>query len=283
MNTTLKNSFFKLLFSVLIAPVLFSCQEDEMVSAEDSAIADALISDEAIADDLFEDMDEISMQAAVYTTNGRVSSEGGIADLSCVSRSVERGGDLSSAVTLSFSGECKGPKGRIRTGTLLIDRSIDLNTSTYTVNATFQDFFVNGHQLEGTRTLVYSVDDDQLILVNVTLTDGRVTLADGSVITRSGSFTRTIDRKNGQITVTGSAKGTNRNGVAYVSEITTPLVFQQSCAADGIYMPAQGGKSISRTGRNDLEINFGDGTCDKNVTITSEGENRIVEITFTRK
>jgi hypothetical protein len=282
MMTTLKNPFYSLVLAAVLSPVLFSCQQDEEIAVQDAAITDQLIADEITADDLFEDMDEISMDAASYTINGRLNDEGSVTELDCVSRTVDRNGDLRSAVTLTFSGACEGPRGRTRTGTLLIDRSIDLNTSTYTVSTTFQDFYVNGHQIEGTRTLVYSLNEDQLLTVNVTLTDGRVTLSNGNVITRSGNFTRTVDRENAQITVTGSASGTNRNGVAYVSEITSPLVFQRNCASDGIYMPVQGIKQISRTGRNDLEINFGEGACDKSVNIISEGENRTIEIAFTR-
>lgn len=283
MNAILKKPLFRASLSLLLSAFLFSCQEEETITTESGANTDQLIMDEAIADDLFEDMDEISMEAAAYTTNSRISNEGAITQLECVTRTVERNGDLRSLVTLTFTGECEGPRGRTRSGTLLVERSIDLNAATYTVSTTFQDFFVNGHQLEGTRTLVYTYEDKQQISVNITLTDGRVTLADGSVITRNGNFTRTIDRAGGRVTVTGSATGTNRNGVDYVSEITTPLVFQRSCAADGIYMPAQGVKSITRSGRADLEINFGEGNCDKSVTLTAEGENRIVEINFTRK
>ena len=283
MNFAHKNFLVSALCAAFTLPLLFSCQEDEDLSGSSSSSTEQFVTDEAIADDLFEDMDEISMEAATYSTNGRSLTQGGIASIDCVNRTVERGGDFSKSVTLKFTGECEGPKGRIRTGTLLIDHSIDFNASTYTVSTTFQDFFVNGHQLEGTRTLVYSAEDNKLVTVKVTLTNGKVTLSDGSVITRSGNFTRIADREKGEITVSGSASGTNRFGLEYVSEIKTPLVYQTSCAADGIYMPAKGIKSISRTGKANLEVDFGDGNCDKSLTISGEGENRIVEIEFTKK
>lgn len=283
MNSAHKNFLVSAFCAVFIIPLLFSCQEDEELSGSSASSNEQLITDEAIADDLFEDMDEISMEAATYSTNGRSTTRGGIAAIDCVNRSVENGEDFSKSVTLTFSGDCEGPKGRIRTGTLLIDHSIDFNASTYTVSTSFKDFFVNEHQLEGTRTLVYSAENNKLITVKVTLTNGKVTLSDGSIITRSGNFTRIVDREKGEITVSGTASGTNRFGVEYVSEITTPLVYPTNCASDGIYMPAQGIKSISRTGKASLEIDFGDGKCDKNVTLTSKGENRTVEIKLTRK
>lgn len=283
MNLTQKNFLASAFCAVLISPLFFSCQEDGDLSGNKASSNEQFITDEAIADDLFEDMDEISMEAATYSTNGRSMNEGSIAGIECVSRSVERGEGFGKSVTLTFAGDCEGPKGRIRSGTLLIDHSIDFNESTYTVSTTFQDFSVNGHQLEGTRTLVYSADDNKLITINITLTDGKVTLSDGSIITRSGNFIRTVDREKGQITVRGSAAGTNRFGVEYISEITTPLVYQTSCAADGIFMPAQGKKSISRTGKANLEVDFGDGSCDKSVTLSGEGEKKTIEIKFTRK
>ena len=281
--SNVKSAFRSVLMATLAATFLFACQEDETLTTADEASTDQLITDEAIADDIFEDMDEISMEAASYTTNGRMENDGKLSSVSCVTRSVERNQDMSNTVTLTFEGECEGPKGRIRTGTLVIDRSLDLENSTFTVSTTFQDFYVNGRKIEGTRTLVYAKDDSQLVTVNITLIGGKVTLEDGSVITREGNFTRTIDRESGEISMSGSATGVNRFGISYTAEITTPMVFKKACAGESFFMPAQGTKVVSREGKPDVQIDFGDGSCDKSVTLTAEGERRTIELNITRK
>lgn len=278
-----KSALRSAFIATFAATFLFACQEDETLTSGNDASTDQLITDEAIADDIFEDMDEISMEAATYTTNGRVENGGDISTTTCLTRSVERNQDMSSTVTLTFDGECEGPNGRIRTGTLLVDRSLDLENSTFTVSTTFQDFYVNGRKIEGTRTLVYSSDDNQVITVNITLSGGKVTLEDGSVITREGNFTRSIDRESGEISMSGSASGVNRFGTSYTAEITTPMVFKKACAGEGVFMAAKGTKVISREGKPEVQIDFGDGSCDKTVTLTAEGEQRTIELSITRK
>ena len=280
MNT--KNSVFSLTLAVVSSFLFFACQEDETISSTSDADTDQLVTDEVIADDLFEDMDEISMEAAVYATNGRLASEG-VTSGACVTRTVERNQDFSSKITLTFSGECEGPKGRIRTGTMLVNRNLDFEAGNFPVSTTFQDFHVNGRKVEGTRTLVYSSEDKKLLTVNITLSSGKVTLEDGSVVSREGNFTRIIDRDNGQISMSGIASGINRFGTEYTTEITSDLIFKKECVAEGIFMPVRGTKIISRNDKADVQLDFGDGTCDKTVTLMSENEERTIELKISKK
>lgn len=272
--------------SLMAACILFSlsaCEDEDTGSENEEVLSEQAISDDALADDLFEDMDEISMEAATYDENTRM--QGGILSrLTCLSRTVERENmsNLSKRITLTFSEGCVDAKGRIRSGSMIIEHSIDLTAATYTVSTTFEDFYVNGHQIEGTRTIVYSSDEENIISASISLTDGKILLADGSTISRNGSFTKLINRGTGEISLNGKASGINRNGISYISEITSPLVYKMACTTDGIFMAASGKKTISRVGRKTLTLDYGDGTCDRSLTLNAEGVERTLEITVTK-
>ncbi len=284
-------NYWKTLSTVLSLAILatFSaCNQDgeEITSSSDEAESIAI--DEAIADDLFEDIDLISDEAAEYegdAQGGRLENSESAMMSDCVGRGVERlwaDRVFTKIVTLDFQESCEGPKGRERQGTMIITRVTDTNESTYTVSTTFQDFFLDGKKVEGTRTRVYTLLETGVYQVAVTLTDGKVTLEDGRVIERTGSFTKTWNRTSGEFTVEGEASGDNRNGLAYKSTVTSPLVYKQSCASEGIYMATQGVRSITREGKADVTVDYGQGDCDKTVEITVDGEARTLELSITK-
>lgn len=257
-----------------------ACKDDEPLSSQEETQSEQMVSDEATADDLFEDMDKISMEAATSAENGRLQGSA-LSNLACLSSTVEQNNaSLSRTVTLTFGEGCEDAHGRVRSGTVIVNRSIDLNSATYSVSTTFVDFYVNGHQIEGTRTLVYSADEENLISATITLTNGKITLADGSVITRNGSFTKTINRESGEIRLSGGATGVNRNGISYTSEIITPLVYTLACASDGVFMASSGKKTISRPGRTTLELDYGDGSCDRTLIVSADGVESTLQITI---
>ncbi|MFP4089893.1 MAG: hypothetical protein ACLFUB_04990 [Cyclobacteriaceae bacterium] len=273
------------LFFAAASLLLFSasCEQDDDLNNNSLDVqAEEVASDEALADDIFEDIDAISLEAAAYTENGRYLDEGGVTSASCVTRTVERSNTsgFESKVTLKFADNCEGPNGRLRSGTVVVNRKIDLNASTYTVSTTFQDFYINGRKVEGSRTLVYTKSDDRLTTVTITLTGGKVTLPDGKVISREGNFVRIIDRVSGEISLSGTASGLNRNGVAYSTTISSPLVYKGSCAAAGVFMAVSGSKTISREGKADVTVSYGEGECDKTITLSSDGREKTIEVTI---
>lgn len=289
MNLT---NYWKILSTALFlaTSVLFSaCEQDNEEVTSNADEAESIAIDEAIADDLFEDIDLISDEAADYEGDiqgGRLENDENAMMSDCVGRGVERvraDRVFTKTVTLDFQASCEGPKGRERQGTMVITRITDANAATYTVSTTFQDFFLDGKKIEGTRTRVYTLLETGVHQVAITLTDGKVTLEDGRVIERSGSFTKTWNRNSGEVSVEGEASGVNRNGVAYTSNVTSPLVYKQSCATEGIFVATQGIRSITREGKADVTIDYGQGDCDKTVDVTVDGEERTIELTFTKK
>ena len=60
-------------------------------------------------------------------------------------------------------------------------------------------------------------------------------------------------------------------------------MYKRSCRADGVFMAVDGIRSITREGKADVTVDYGDGECDKTVDITVDGETRSVEMTITKK
>lgn len=283
MSLTRKNTNIGIPVVIMALLSLFSftaCEEEKIAAQDEDIQSEQAVSDDALTDDLYEDMDKISMEAAVYAENGRMA-ENIWSSLTCASKTVERNhSTLKKKVILTFGEDCEDVHGRVRSGNMIVNYSIELNPLTYSVSTTFEDFFINGYQIEGTRTLTYSSDEDNSRSVNITLTDGKVTFIDGTTITRNGSFTRLIHGESGEVSLSGSAVGINRNGIPYVSEITEPLIYQASCMGEGIFMASSGKKMISRTGKKNVQLDFGEGICDRTLTLSADGVERILEITI---
>ncbi|MEM9328531.1 MAG: hypothetical protein AAGA85_22890 [Bacteroidota bacterium] len=176
-------------------------------------------------------------------------------------------------ITVDYGDGCEGPRGRVRRGRLLITYDGDRFTEGSFRTVTFDDFFVDETQIEGTRThTVTTVDSDSgVYTVDIALVGGKMTFDDGTSITREASRTRTTNLGLGIenfTTVNASASGLNREGVAYSMETTTPLTFKRACRFERIFVPVSGVK-VRTVGDVTVTIDYGDGACDNLAVVTS--------------
>lgn len=72
-------------------------------------------------------------------------------------------------------------------------------------------------------------------------------------------------------TVSGTFNGVNRKGVTYSGEILEDVINKTACWKSWIFMPASG-KVKYTTATNEATIDYGDGTCDRKVTVTVNGD-----------
>lgn len=71
-------------------------------------------------------------------------------------------------------------------------------------------------------------------------------------------------------TVEGTFGGINRRGVAYTAEIESAITIKTECWKSLVFMPAAG-KVKYTTANNVATVDYGDGTCDRKVTVTVNG------------
>lgn len=180
-------------------------------------------------------------------------------------------GVFPNTITVDFGTDgCTRPNGRVLKGQIIINQSAPRTELNATRVATFQDFYVNDVRVDGSHTAVSNgLDASGNPFWSRTGTK-TLTWPDGKTATWESAHTVTQTEGNGTPEladnvwkIEGSCSGTNRNGQDFTSEITEPLIKRANCRwiVDGMRTIEHGIRS--RT------IDFGDGDCDNDATVTT--------------
>ncbi len=183
-------------------------------------------------------------------------------------------------VTIDFGTvNCMGHDGRNRRGKIIINYTGHYFDVGSVKNFSFQDYYVNDNHVEGTRVVTNEGLNAAGHFYWSIVSAITVTRTDGNVITWNRTGEREMTGGQGTDTVwddvysiTGTATGT-RNGNAYTAEITTPLVRSLSC-----HFISSGVIQITPAVHSPITIDFGNGTCDNQATLTSNGNTHVIVI-----
>ena len=181
--------------------------------------------------------------------------------------------------TITFSEECEGKRGQVRSGTMIISYSSTRGEAGSFRQVTFDNFYLNGVKIEGTRrTEIQSIDESGSKTMITTVTDGKMIYEDGTFRTKSAAMTRYTHVENDEklySTLSGRKSGVSSEGVQFSMEITTPIKFVYDCNPEGQRkrgkIPVEG-IQVSTDGDQTTTIDFGDGNCDTLVEVTKDGE-----------
>lgn len=258
---------------IVALATLVSCSNDEGTDPGIEDLDDA--TSEAIVDFVNDDIDNI-----VIENMNEIRGVGGDANLGqnfnpfrgsggCAEVSHD---EVEQVITVDFGDGCVNDNGVERSGKIIISYTDRRHVPGAVITTTFEDFFVNGHQISGTRTLTNVSDQyDAYRAFNIVVSGGQIAFSDGSTRTFESNRTRiwSVEATSQEVTltVTGSASGTRRNGVSFSKNIVEPVVFKFSCRQVGVRVAVQGIRSIS-TDEGTTTIDYGDGTCDNLVTVT---------------
>jgi hypothetical protein len=196
---------------------------------------------------------------------------------------------VSGKVTIDFGTGCTDSKGNVRKGKIIVTWSggrwykagstIVINYSGYSINdVSFSDNDV--------RTIV-NISSGASPLTWRVEASHNLTWPDGSVATRQVHHTRQwvrtatiVDDKiivSQTVGAANAASGTNRHGVGYSVQITTPLEYSRACAiSNKVFRPVKGVRVITYDTNKVVTIDFGNGTCDNSFTISANGHTRTV-------
>ncbi|MDW3194355.1 MAG: hypothetical protein R8G66_18410 [Cytophagales bacterium] len=257
-----------------------------LVSCEDSAISESEVIDldfatEVTMESAEEDVTTITDAADELFELSFGRTEMGARDEILDCATVERD-TVNQIITIDFGDGCEGKRGRVRSGKIIVTYDGNRRTEGSFRSVTFDNFFVDSTQVEGTRTkTVTAVDAENLsITVDITLTGGKLTFGDGTSATREAQKTRvwSFDASGDHVTtVSGSASGVNREGVSYSMAITEDIVFQRACWRAGVFVPVSGVKMFT-VGESTATIDYGDGECDNLATKTQDGVSEEIEL-----
>jgi hypothetical protein len=260
--------------------VLNGCKEDDALQDltdqdEVTVVKNATIADNSVDEEL-EAFDE-----SVVASAGRQRTE----ECPTVTRD-----ESAKTITLDFGAGCVGRYGRTRSGKVLItfDGTFDDGLANRTI--TFDNYFVDNRQIEGTVLLKnFNRDDAGILSATREVVDYKVTFPGGESYTMSGSTTRAWIsgegdeiRGNEVVQVTGSYEGINSRGVEFKREITTPVIADFACWTSGGFLRTSG--VIQMTITNSVRtrtrtLDYGDGTCDNTATVTVNGKAYTITVT----
>ncbi len=70
--------------------------------------------------------------------------------------------------------------------------------------------------------------------------------------------------------LTGALKGITRSGAEFKATITSEIVFKRGCFGRHSFVPVSGTVEVTTAGVTSV-IDYSDGTCDEDYTITTAG------------
>jgi hypothetical protein len=249
------------LVAVLATAIFTSCDRDlndefRKESARDDIQVDNLI------DDIVAESDEFSNLMEVDKNGSKDGSK---------TYTIVTNPDGSTTITVTYVNytNLMYANSHVKNGVVNIHIIGSPSDSTFIKTITFSNFTINGNQITGTITITKTGDYTHTIQ----LTNCQVLFTDGTTYTRSGQKTRTMTEGmntpnlvwDNTFEIVGTFTGMNRNNVAYLHEVTTPLVRKMA------YHYIIQGVLHLEIGNRDIVIDYGDGTLDNLVDITING------------
>ena len=293
-------SFFKktlAMMAIISLGAVISCTEDNLALQQEAAD----VAEDAITDYYFEDADDmagIAMLADNATDDGgrvadgprtitiqdpRFNCDGVVITITLdpeSSPNVPKG-----TIVIDFGDGCTDLLGNVRKGKIIINFEGRRFLPGSIVVTTFDGYSVNDIALSGVRTLTnITASNVSAPKFQIELVDGLAVWPDGTEATREHCLVREWIRAanplNDAMVVDQcgdadvAASGTNRRGRAYTMSILEPLVYKRGCpiAVEGVkqFVDVASGKVVT--------VDFGDGECDRIITITVDGNSRNVTV-----
>jgi hypothetical protein len=270
----MRKLFFSTALLLCTALAIVSCRREEEATlrATDRATAEDLLAHNDLSEQVDFDADE--------ALDGLVGTE--ITDRNdCPTVTLAQPrGTWPNTITLDYSDAGCTKGGRTFKGKVVIEQTNPMNVDGAVRTIGFVNFFVEDVLIEGSKTVSNAGNNTAgLPKFNVSV-DEKLTYPDGTVATHTATRERTMTegsstttRNDDVWTVTGGGQGVNRSGDTYASTITTALVKRNPCAWIGEGVIEFSLNGLTRT------LDFGDGTCDREATITrADGTVRNIKI-----
>jgi hypothetical protein len=288
-NILLKTSS---IFMIAAISFVTSCNDEDRINAQDSQD----ISEEAVTDSYFQDMDDMAavavespndtdysggrLQSTFQVTDTRFRCNGSPLTLTLERAATSTFTNPSGVITVDFGTGCTDVRGNVRTGKLIFTYNGRRFAENSTVIITGQNYTINGVKLEGTRTLKnLPGSTKEAPKVNAVLVNGKATFQDNSVATRQSDITwqwiRATNPADDKLIIDqqSTASGTTKAGRNYTVSLLEPLEYKRFCG-----IAVSGVKKYVINGEKEIVLDYGDGECDKDVTITVNGVVRNIRV-----
>ncbi|TXB64225.1 hypothetical protein FRY74_10555 [Vicingus serpentipes] len=266
----------------------FSCKKDEKVDNQTNSALD-----NSIAQNLFQDIKKVVEEAANDEGASNINKKTGYSFGNCASVSVTPAWSDTATwpkvMTIDFGAtNCVDNYGTNRRGKLIITLSDRYKNIGSVLSVVPENYHVNNYMVEGNKTLTNNGRNAANNLNwTVQVTNGKITYPDGRISTWQAtrnnewitgeSTTLFSDGVSGicddEYLVTGSSNGINTNGLAYTTNITSPLKAKVCCR-----WITSGNIEIYPQGLITRSIDFGIGNCDALATISIGGNSFLIPL-----
>jgi hypothetical protein len=255
---------------VLFAIGFNSCKKSD--AKEEFETTFELSTDQAIADNLAEDANDMFMEVAVEkNVAGNFGPDPGPSNfIPCATITVTPASGFPKTIVIDFGTGC-AYGGNIRSGKINIVISDSVRKPNSTAVMTFDNYYKNLYKVEGTYTWTNTSTPTTRSWSRKT-EGGKITAPDARYWTHSGLryITQTAGVGTGTIvddifSITGDHTVANSSGATRVITVMEALQKKNSCAnIDKGKLKVQGPNHYAL-------INFGDGTCDNLATLSIDG------------
>lgn len=265
------------LVAIVSASVFSSCRKRDKDEKDNDTAAAA---DQSLASTTVNDMTNIADEAGKgnSTTTSSFRTDESTAILS--SCSVITFDTLAAAKTITVNfgtNNCLCNDNRYRRGGLIISFTGRYRDSLTVITVTPQNYFVNDNQVTGSKTITNKGHNSAHHLVYDINANIQIIKANGGG-TISWQSTRQREWTAGESTliwtddmysITGNASGTTSNGNSFNSVITSPLIRNMAFGCRRHF--TQGKLEHTPGGKATRYIDYGNGACDDQATVTING------------
>lgn len=266
---------------IAISIIAVSCSKDDGVASKQginpNGITKEEIATERKMDQSIDDVDYIIGEEFLMQSNagGRASNSSrtlfGCATVTSVLD------DITWSVTIDFgTAGCTLPNGNVLKGKIILSFTNDFEAMTKVISYTFENFYHNEISLNGNKTLTHiksNVNGNPESRFEMDMT---LTLEDGAVYTRTGLRVRewtaghdTPTKDDDIHSITGNWSTTTPNGTR-TATITVPLKKLGNC-----HYIVEGTVIFTRN-ESEAVLDYGNGECDNEATLTIDGGTPII-------
>ncbi len=185
-------------------------------------------------------------------------------------------------ITVDFGEGCLGNDGKLRKGKIMINATNWFKETGSIITVGLENYSVSDFGVEGTNTITNNgLNSDNFLSYNFQVKNGKITNPENNSVTQWSS-NRTIEWIKGEETITASddeykITGT-QNGITaadeeYSIEITEAIHIDMSCEWRIV-----AGKQTITSKKEEIFIDYGDGTCDNKFIVSYKGLSYVVTI-----
>jgi len=267
-------------FMILLGVMVSSCQKSTPLENSSVEAADDAILAEAVFDDAFASLEVATVMAENTKKSGSVVD-------SCPLVTVNFWAEQSLwpvSVVIDYGEGCTGLYDVVRSGKITLTLSAPWQEVNSVRTLTFDNYYVNGAKVEGTAVVTNTgPNNDGNVVFSEVLTGGKITFNDNKFIERE--FERKREYIAGYLTwwnlwddkclITGTASGTNLNGVAFNLSVTNALQWEAACR-----FLVSGTVRFEINGVKPFDLDYGSGECDALATVRRGDDSKEITLRY---